>query len=795
MVATRAMALAGRRRGLLVASACLPALLLAAGCRKAAEPPVPAAGQAARMVAQLRDGQPLEREVAARVLGDIKDPNAADALIEAARADTAVRVRVAALRALAKYGRLPDAVRLIDLLRDDSAEIRLVACETLGLLQVVQAAGALADRTRDSVATVRMASLAALGRLGPAGQDKLMEAFRNSGEDERAAVVEAFGDSGDRRRAPLLIEALKAENTFLRRRAAEAMGRLGDAAAIGPLAELIRRPLSDREAKAYADRAAGPITKKDQTRILRELNRELVSRGRAPDDRAHSWIYNNNGEGGRGVFRRLIAREQAAVERSVREIALRALLAIGTRDALATVLGFLGDDNADVAKLAAEETVRLGPPAQEGLLALLSDASGKPAARAKAAELLAQLGADKQRLRAALLAAVGGPDGPVRCRCALLLAEMKAPEALGPLAAMLNAGDAPGRLAAAEALGRLADARATPALVKAAGAGETAVRVKAVEALAAIGDPNAAGPLLAVCRSLEGRPERRQLLGPLVRAFAATRAREAVDILIEQVRRPSGTNTYHDALRALGAIGDPRAVPAMIEALSREPLSAKVGVNHDAEIGIPALARIGDERAIPFFLRLRRSSWTNVPRLATIGLGQLKSARGVEELIRMLADPAVDKGVKESSVAPGLIEAGPVAVPALLKLLTDSPPQKDDTAADPGFYAAELLGYAGKPALPALLKLAADEKRPHVLGRVIEALRAMNDPAALAALGKLLQHGDPVIRKWAAGGLGRCATPGAVELLKSAAGDADPSVRQAVEWALETQKRSERDSP
>jgi hypothetical protein len=116
------------------------------------------------------------------------------------------------------------------------------------------------------------------------------------------------------------------------------------------------------------------------------------------------------------------------------------------------------------------------------------------------------------------------------------------------------------RRAAAEALGKLGDPQAVPALIQALGDSDWDVRRAAAEALGELGDPQAVPALI-------------QALGMIGRMFAVRqRRRWANSATPKPCPRSSkhwgiATDVRRAAAEALGAIGDPQAVPALIQAL------------------------------------------------------------------------------------------------------------------------------------------------------------------------------------------------------------------------------------
>jgi HEAT repeat protein len=115
----------------------------------------------------------------------------------------------------------------------------------------------------------------------------------------------------------------------------------------------------------------------------------------------------------------------------------------------------------------------------------------------------------------------------------------------------------------------------------------------------------------------------------------------------------------HAAAEALGKIGDPAAVPALIEVLSSLHADWVMCIN-----AAQALGALGDVQAVPAMMDLFRRRWDNIPGLN--------------------ATPPVRKNVIEA-----LAKLGENAVPHLLTALNDS-----DVKVRHG--AVEVLGHMGE---------------------------------------------------------------------------------------------------
>ncbi len=852
----------------LVAAVVLAATAALAGC--AEEPEVPADPQvlAARpWIDQLAAGEPPERAAAIDALSRIDHPVVVEPLLNAACNDIQVHLRIRAIRALARPDLVEDVGPLVRLLSSPEDEVRLATCEVLGRLGRPEAVDPLAECVTDDVTFVRLAAIEALSRLGPAGLSRLDRMFAEGSTEERAAIADAFGRSGDPGRVEKLLEALKADEDALRRSAADALGRLGDEQAVGPLVELVREPLSKARLAGFEERSSRPVTEADLDAIRQMLDAELVRRGERPGKGSHSWL-TRSPDAAKPMLRRLIDRRRRDAARLVRSSALAAILQIGGPKADEAVLDLLAADDADVAE-AVRDALDDREAAKDLLYAAVADAKRPTVARIRAVRVLLREGAeaarpraDEQllralrgettgndttvgatpaealarplpsldpRLRAALIDALEDPDRAFRAYAAGLLAERKVEAAVEPLIGLLDSDDPDVRRRAIsglanfrdprpvpkllsllkdsraadchkqviETLAAIGDRRAVPALMKIAAQLDHPRQFDAIEAVGRIGDLSAGEGLIEIYRAVSAvdrsgldKNEERPLRWATERLLAAmgqVKAAEALPLLVEIIQGERDWGLVHQAMTALGAIGDRAAVEPLVDRLRRGPYRFKGDkhVNYTTQAGIDALVALGDPLAVPLLDRfVRRPPDKPTQDHAFRALGRLRCPESARVLLGYLADPKIDPAVKETGVGPALAAIGPVAKEGLLELLAEAPPVKDETASDPGIYAAQLLALLGADAVDDLSEVARKTKKRHVLGRVVEAAWRIDDDSAADLLGTLAQSDDDEVRQWAVKALGRMKRPAAVPHIQAAMGDPDAEVTKWARWAL-----------
>lgn len=337
--------------------------------------------------------------------------------------------------------------------------------------------------------------------------------------------------------------------------------------------------------------------------------------------------------------------------------------------------------------------------------------------------------------------------------------------AAGALVEFLADLELPVRAMAADALGRMGKPAAHPLLDNALNSPDKDVRTNATLALEAIGH-------VAVPEMIEavktGKPTMR--IGA-ARALGSLRTPRAVDALITALSalEQDVRLTCRDALVELG---EP-AVDPLIDALDNADRFTR---QHSAE----ALGEIADARAAEPLLELFEDSHRLVRQAAIYAVGKVGEPVAVEPLIAALDDP--DRDLREAAaVSLGQIE-DLRGVPRLIRALEDE---------------AEGVAQASAAALGRIRPSDADQ-----LTAVIDAARSSSEGTRLAAVFALGRIGDErtamavaerldparersvKVRRRAAEALGSLAAPRSVEALIGAFDDPDWRVNYAAQEAL-----------
>lgn len=367
-----------------------------------------------------------------------------------------------------------------------------------------------------------------LGELGePSAAPALVEALDATGKVEgevsraNVAIATALGALGAREAGPALARAARSPDAFTRVAAIDALGAIGDPAAVEPLLATVE----DEQAEPFA------------------VKKALLALGRLGDARAVP-----------AVVRMLFA-ERPGV--SFFPEAAFAASQLGPPMSPPLVALVEGRD-AELARWAADRGIH-------------------PAAlRAKAAQLLGDVGGAgaTQALVGALAFTAEVPEAQlfVRAFAAESLGRLRAVEAVAPLSAALAREKDPDlRERYEDALSRIGDPAALPALRAAAASGPAEQREAALEALSRLGG-EAERPLVEAGRRAcgEGCPARRQqaLEGMLTRLDAARTCGAEVGCWAGKLADPRAEVRDRAALEVRGA-GGPAQADALAAAITR----------------------------------------------------------------------------------------------------------------------------------------------------------------------------------------------------------------------------------
>lgn len=450
--------------------------------------------------------------------------------------------------ALAEVGS-PAVPALMRALLDPKVKVREGAAAALGEIRDLRAVNPLIKRLTYPMWRVRWQSAIALGKIGdPRAVEPLISVLLSDHDPRvRDQAARALWKLEDRRAVSPLISALKDPDPHVRWAAAGALGAIGDRRAVIPLCELLRH---HAESSKWWEGVGGPanaLGRLGDTRAVKPLIGALkhphgetrwgaaLALGKLKDRRA---------------VKPLIAVLKSRDPRAPKGAAIIALGEIRDRRAVRPIL-------------AAHKTITHGPE-------FAIEALGKIQGAGALKRLLQALQRDKTRWRAKqalqcipveamasdLVPLLHGDDRLLQWKAAELLVKVRQPEAVEFLLKQLKDGYPGSRERAAEMLGGVRTTRVIRCLISALAGGEIGPSVS--EALVKIGTP-AVQPLI---RAL-GSPDRSTRWWA-AEALGKIGDPRAVPALIRATRDQF---TRHSAAEALGNMQDPRATKALKQAL------------------------------------------------------------------------------------------------------------------------------------------------------------------------------------------------------------------------------------
>ena len=591
-------------------------------------------------------------------------------------------LRVGAVQSLAGYDINLTETYLLGALVDPALEVRLAAARALGAGRSRRAVAPLIEWLGDIEPKVRIAAAEALGDIGgPQASAALARSLGDPDHGVRQRAVHAIGTIGQRGDAAAviaLLPRLSDDKADVRRETVEQLEAIGDRRALIPLVAAFAdnhpevRKSAVRAVGRFGDASVVPAL----LRLLRDPSEDVRSAavgslgaiGSAEAIGALSELLST----GTDLFRSKVAYALGQIARDpsagkAGEVALERLVAALATPALRT---------------ASREALRVAGAA--AIPALLQHLAGKlPGDPATVVQLLAKaadarateaLTAELERRRVAqpiVLAALGATGDPA---------------ALVPVLGALSSRDPEIRLAAMNAMRPLLgeDGRASDVLIERLGDSELEVRVLAAEYLGLV------------------------------------RARQGTEALLALTAAGTPPRLRRAAVDALGELGDPRALPALLGILRQGPAALRPAA-------ATALAYLGDAAAI-------------APLLALIKETQQEAQK---------AGPRVDSPADELQRYAVRALAG--SLRRARQATAAASPTTTAAAAAPTATTAAARATSAAPAqlaaAVALLSSLAQEASTPVAVTAIAALAAAGEPSALPALRTLASRGAPDRRR------------------------------------------------
>jgi HEAT repeat protein len=228
-----------------------------------------------------------------------------------------------------------------------------------------------------------------------------------------------------------------------------------------------------------------------------------------------------------------------------------------------------------------------------------------------------------------------------------------------------------------------------------------------------------------------------------------------------------------DAARALGELGDERAV---------EPLVAPASGDRDGEVraaAIAALGSLGSARAREELLALIARGGATTSSHAGEALAEIDPVAAAAALVRAERDVEPDYDLE--------IGHSLKRVRALVRERRGDRLAEDLSDPDPDVALAAATALGDRPIAGTVEALAAALRRddPHLRLACVHALQASEDPAAADALASAVAHADRRVALAAADALRSAPSEGALDALAGVASDGSPELRVAGVRALD----------
>ncbi|TLY32549.1 MAG: HEAT repeat domain-containing protein [Nitrospirae bacterium] len=358
---------------------------------------------------------------------------------------------------------------------------------------------------------------------------------------------------------------------------------------------------------------------------------------------------------------------------ATREEAAQALIKLADPAATDALIEALQDDYWSVRMHASHALARIGGSrVVEALIPMLGDSIKE--CRDGAVDDFAAIGAAAGER---LVAALRDERWRVREGAAKALGLIKDRRAVDGLIAALRDRDGSVRTIAAEALGRIGDPKAIKGLMALFKDTSKLVRVAATIALTQIGDPTVETLIEGLKdENFQVRLHSVQALGGITSDYPTGRSwlrdSRPVPHLIALLKDKDRA-VREDAAIALGMIGDPSAVPALVEAMQDGAVRVRA---------IMALGMIADPRSVEPLIRVLEGVGINlkgtpmpgcivseewfIREQAALALGHINDLRSVPALCHALKDTRLREKASQA-----LIELGPQVIDLLVDFIND----------------------------------------------------------------------------------------------------------------------------
>ncbi|MBI4557058.1 MAG: HEAT repeat domain-containing protein [Candidatus Hydrogenedentes bacterium] len=626
-----------------------------------------------KMIKMLKDEDQRVQAAAAEALGKLGDPSAAKHLVAALKTQMTKEGEVqadvggAAAEALIKLGSDASLGMLRFALKDPDSSMKARAVRALMGLGTPECVALLVDEVRQNGGDFGERTgpdcLDALKELGPERTvDPLLMALRSDTAEEVANVVRALGLVGGDRAFEAILELPEDAPLPVRRMTMSALVNFKDERATQVLARGLRDPDFNTRMNAagiLSRKAWLPANEQEQVlfrvaladwKTIPALGAEAVEPlivalgSEAPEYRREA--ARCLGEIGDKRATQPLAKLLEDNESSVRHAAVQALAKLADPEGMPPLIAALRDTESDVRVAAADALGTLADPrAVEPLMETLRDPDEK--VRGSAIKALGALG--DRRAAPALIESIREPNHDLRVEAVSALGKLKDPSATAPLIALLEDPDGGVREAAVTALGNIGDPQAVTPLINLLGREnvDMELRWSIVGSLGALRDP-AAVPAIAEVLVKEPQPgsrpygNRARLLTYCVQSLAKIGGDDAVNVLVQVLIAGESDAALHEAIKALGEMRSPQAIPALTQLAIRGGDTGVWSASALGQIGGREAARaLGDVLAVHLqkLGSVANPDSSRMLNAALAALGQIPDAAAADVLAEFLQNP------------------------------------------------------------------------------------------------------------------------------------------------------------
>ena len=739
--------------------------------------------------ALLNDPSPSVRAAAANILGQLGEPEAFQALTNSLRVDLNERVMPAVAEALVELGDSNAVPALISALAIQTNDfIRAGLLGSLARfhdpLAVQTLTAALAHETNE---VLRSAAAQGLGEIGArSAWTNLIEVLcADRSVSARVAAASALGRLDMPESVPALLWQMRTNLTSdVRQAVISALPINDDAEVLAALSAALTQE-KDARVRECVVWKLGAMTNEAARFALR------LAATNDPSASVSKYAVN---ELASSISQRPLAelprivREDSFEE--VREAAALALVETGRPEAVAALTNFL--QNSPSPPLRGSVLEAMSAKAMPQVFPfLLERLKMDLPARLEAATALGLLG-DAKAIGPLMTALTNDPAVEMRCSAAAALGNLHAAAAIPLLINLVqHETNSPLRSVCISALGAARDRRAVPPLVQCATQKrDAALRHEACRALGEIGDSAAVGILAEIAAH-----ERLQYLRLVaIQSLGQLGSADAVASLLSNLSR-WGRNAQERValLKACEATGDLAVVPPLAKMLDNDDervvlaaaealgnlgaTNAVSGLLRVATAGsravraqaAKALGQIGDSRALPVLAEmLARDRYSKARVKAAESLGIISDTNAIPALKSALSDP--DDEVRTEVIC-SLGHLGDTNCAAFIIALLKDKQRPTNVRFDVCYFLVEM---GGPPGVDALTEMLADGDMDVRLAAGC-ALAALGQTNALESARSFIEHPNPFCRLAAIVCLASSKTPETAHILKQkAVSESDP---------------------